>query len=141
MASLERVGLRSWAMRARDDHPDRRFLRALASLLVLLSSTAAVIAASGSSPAQAPPAGDASLGKKLFVKCAPCHKADGSGGIKLTGNPTPNWRDPKRMADPKYGDEYLRECMTHGKLKSGMQPVTRIGVKPEEIPHLIAHIR
>ena len=53
------------------------------------------------------------------AKCVACHKADGSGGVKLTGNPTPNWRDPKRWADPKRNDDYLRDCITNGKIKSG----------------------
>jgi len=94
-------------------------------------------------PAKAPiPKGDAAAGKKIFTsKCVQCHKADGSGGIKLTGNPTPNWRDAKRMADPQYGDEYLRDCITNGKVKSGMIAWSKAGVKPLEIEHLIAYIR
>ena len=114
----------------------RRFLAGL-----LLSITVSVaIAASAETPKPAP--GDPAAGKKIFqVKCVPCHKADGSGGIKLTGNPTPNWRDPKRMADPKYTDDYFRDCMTNGKVKSGMQPITKIGVDLKEVPNLIAYIR
>jgi len=82
-------------------------------------------------------------GKKIFaVKCVPCHKADGSGGVKLTGNPTPNWRDAKRMSDPKYNDDYLRDCITNGKMKSGMVAWGKTGqIKPAEIENLIAYIR
>ena len=82
-------------------------------------------------------------GKKIFVvKCVACHKADGSGGIKLTGNPTPNWRDSKRMSDPKYGDDYLRDCITNGKTKSGMVAWGKTGqIKPAEIENLIAYIK
>jgi mono/diheme cytochrome c family protein len=109
---------------------------------VLLSSAMLAIGVSAASDPPAKPVGDPAAGKKIFmVKCVPCHKADGSGGIKLTGNPTPNWRDAKRMSDPKYGDDYLRDCMTNGKIKSGMQPITKIGVKLEEVPNLIAFVR
>ena len=121
----------------------RRFLRAASALLSIAATAIAISAASGpASKATSAVPGDAAAGKKIFmVKCVPCHKADGSGGIKLTGNPTPNWRDPKRMADPRFGDAYLRDCMTNGKIKSGMQPITKIGVKLDDIPNLIAHIR
>jgi mono/diheme cytochrome c family protein len=105
-----------------------------------LVSLATSLAAATTVKGQAPAKGDAALGKKIFaIKCVACHKADGSGGIKLTGNPTPSWRDAKRMA--KIDDAYLRDCMTQGKLKSGMQPVSKLGVKPAEIEHLIAFIR
>ena len=88
------------------------------------------------------PKGNPALGKKIFsVKCVPCHKADGSGGVKLTGNPTPNWRDAKRMADPKHDDAYLRDCITNGKPKSGMPTWSKQGVKPADIENLIAYIR
>ena len=82
-------------------------------------------------------------GKKIFaVKCVACHKADGSGGVKLTGNATPNWRDAKRMSDPKYNDDYLRDCITNGKSKSGMVAWGKTGqIKPAEIENLIAYIR
>jgi len=84
----------------------------------------------------------AELGKKIFsVKCVACHKVDGSGGVKLTGNPTPNWRDPKRMSDPKYDDAYLRDCITNGKIKSGMVAWSKQGIKPADIENLIAYIR
>ena len=93
-------------------------------------------------PAATPSKGDPALGKKIYAsKCVPCHKADGSGGIKLTGNPTPNWRDAKRMADPQYSDDYLRDCITNGKPKSGMIAWSKSGVKPAEIENLIAYIR
>jgi mono/diheme cytochrome c family protein len=113
--------------------------RVLAAMIVLACSGA--VLAGAADPPKSPP-GDPAAGKKIFqVKCVPCHKADGSGGIKLTGNPTPNFRDPKRMADPKYTDDYFRDCMTNGKVKSGMQPITKIGVDLKEVPNLIAYIR
>ena len=61
--------------------------------------------------------------------------------MRLAGNPTPNWRDAKRMADPRYGDAYLRDCITNGKPKSGMPSWGKSGlVKSAEITHLIAYI-
>jgi mono/diheme cytochrome c family protein len=112
-------------------------LRASA-LSLTVASLALAVAALAEAPAHPP--GDPAAGKKIFtVKCVPCHKADGSGGFKVTGNPTPDWRDPKRWADPKINDDYLRDCITNGKIKSGM--VSWKGqIKPEEIEHLIAYI-
>jgi len=117
-----------------------RHVRRLAGAALVLFSVASGFEAVAET-AKAPP-GDPALGKKIFqVKCVPCHKADGSGGIKLTGNPTPDFRNPKRATDPKYTDEYFRDCMTNGKIKSGMQPITKIGVDLKEVPNLTAYIR
>lgn len=92
-----------------------------------------------SAPAR-PSKGNAALGKPIYLqKCVPCHKADGSGGIKLTGNPTPDWRDAKRMVDPKYDDDYLRDCITNGKVKSGMV-AWKSQIKSADIENLIAYI-
>jgi len=90
-----------------------------------------------------PNKGNAAAGKAIFTtKCVACHKADGSGGVKLTGNPTPSWKDAKRMADPKFNDDYLRDCITNGKVKSGMVAWGKTGqIKPQQIEDLIAHIR
>ena len=91
----------------------------------------------------APAKGDPAAGKKIFaVKCVACHKADGSGGVKLTGNPTPNWKDPKVWADPKRKtDDYFRDCITNGKPASGMVAWGKTGqIKPAEIENLIAYI-
>ena len=89
-----------------------------------------------------PSKGDPAAGKKIFAtKCVACHKVDGSGGVKLTGNPTPNWRDAKRMSDPKFNDDYLRDCITNGKIKSGMVAWGKTGqIKAPDIENLIAHI-
>ena len=85
--------------------------------------------------------GNPKLGKKIYlVRCVACHRPDGSGGIKLTGNATPDWRDAKRMSDPQYGDDYLRDCITHGKSRSGMPAWSRQGVRPSDIENLIAFI-
>jgi mono/diheme cytochrome c family protein len=90
-----------------------------------------------------PSAGDPAAGKKAFQtrKCEICHKADGSGGVKLTGNPTPNWRDVKRMSDSTHTDDYLRDCITNGKIKSGMVAWSKQGMKAPEIENLIAYVR
>lgn len=117
----------------------RIIVRTVAAALVL------GVAAAGPllfTKAAAAPKGDAAAGKALFLKnCIACHKADGSGGMKLTGNPTPNWRDAKTWADPRRAkDDYFRECITQGRIKSGMVAWGR-QLKPAEIENLIAHIR
>lgn len=120
----------------------RHTLRAAAAMVTLVTACAA--AAVFSAPA-APAKGNAELGEKVFKAkaCATCHKADGSGGVKLTGNATPNWRDPKTWADPKRKDvdAYLRDCITNGKVKSGMVAWGKTGqIKPPDIENLIAYI-
>jgi mono/diheme cytochrome c family protein len=118
----------------------RPITRLLAGSLVLLASIGA--ATSFSAGITGPTKGDPALGKKMFKdKCIACHKVDGSGGVKVTGNPTPDWRDAKRMNDPKYDDDYLRDCITNGKIKSGMVAWSKQGVKPAQIENLIAFIR
>ena len=83
----------------------------------------------------------AELGRKSYqVRCIACHRPDGSGGIKLNGNPTPDWRDAQRMADPRYGDAYLRTCIRYGKPQSGMPAWSRLGLQPTDIENLIAYI-
>jgi cytochrome c oxidase cbb3-type subunit 3 len=109
----------------------------------LVSSAAVLLGAIGTFTATAGPSkGNAEAGKAIFsTKCVVCHKADGSGGVKLTGNPTPNWKDAKRMADPKFNDDYLRDCITNGKSKSGMVAWGKTGqIKPASIEDLIAYI-
>ncbi|MCC6350534.1 MAG: cytochrome c [Candidatus Eisenbacteria bacterium] len=96
--------------------------------------------------AQAGPSkGNAAAGKVIYTsKCVVCHKADGTGGVKLTGKPTPNWKLPSTWADParaKGGDDYLRDCITNGKLKEGMVAWGKSGqLKPAQIEDLIAYI-
>jgi len=98
--------------------------------------------AKGATTAKPEHKGNAALGKKIFaVKCVACHKPNGSGGVKITGNPTPDWRDAKRMNDGKHDDAYLRDCITNGKPKSGMPTWSKQGVKPADIENLIAYIR
>jgi len=118
--------------------PSPKSLRPLAvslSVLSLLGGALALTADAG------PSKGDPAKGKPLYTqKCVACHKADGSGGVKLTGNPTPSFKDAKRMAT--VTDDKLRECITNGVLKSGMVAWGKTGqLKPAQIEDVIAYIR
>ena len=114
--------------------PLRPVALALAAAAAVVGMAAAVIAG--------PSKGDPVAGKKIYAgKCIPCHRADGTGGVKLTGNPSPNWRDPKHVFDSKFDDDYLRDCITNGKLKSGMPNWGKSRqLKPAEIENVIAYI-
>ncbi|MFN8586327.1 MAG: cytochrome c [Candidatus Eisenbacteria bacterium] len=105
---------------------------------------ALTVLGAGLANAAAPAKGNPAAGKPLFAtKCVACHKADGSGGVKLTGNPTPNWKDPKTWADPKRkdADAFMRDCIQNGKIKSGMVAWGKTGqLKPQQIEDLIAYI-
>lgn len=112
--------------------------------LALAALAAGALQAMAAAPA-APSKGNAAAAKPIFTqKCIACHKADGTGGVKLTGNPTPNWKDPKTWADPKRKnvDAYLRDCITNGKVTSGMVAWGKTGqLKPNQIEDLIAYIK
>ena len=86
--------------------------------------------------------GDAVAGKKIYVvKCVACHMANGSGGVKLTGNATPDWRNPEHMLMPGHGDAAMRDCITNGRPKSGMVAwVKSAQLKPAQVEDLIAYI-
>ena len=115
--------------------------RGVATALMLL--TAAGASTMLTTASAAPTKGNPALGKPLFQKnCVVCHKADGTGGVKLTGNPTPNWKDAKTWADPKRAtDDYFRDCITNGKVTSGMVAWGKSGqIKPPDIENLIAYI-
>lgn len=131
-------------------------IRRLGALLILVVTALTLRAfhasAEPAKPAAAPAKaaanagkGNAAAAKPIFMsKCIACHKADGTGGVKLTGNPTPNWKDPKTWADPKRKDvdAYLRNCITNGVVKSGMVAWGKTGqIKPEQIEDLIAYIK
>jgi mono/diheme cytochrome c family protein len=120
-------------------------IRRFAALMSLAAFLAAFYAFQVSADPAAPPKGNPAAAKPIFTqKCVACHKADGSGGIKLTGNPTPNWKDPKTWADPKRKnvDAYLRDCITNGKVPSGMVAWGKTGqLKPQQIEDLIAYIK
>jgi mono/diheme cytochrome c family protein len=117
-------------------------LRAMGAAMVTLAVLGAATAAA---VPPAPAKGNAAAGKAIYtVKCVVCHKVDGVGGLKLTGNPTPNWKDPKTWADPKRkdADAYMRDCITNGKLPSGMVAWSKASppIKPADIENLIAYI-
>jgi len=117
----------------------RRYFRAVSVALTV----AAVLAATLSVSATAGPAkGTAAAGKAIFMtKCIACHKKDGTGGFKVTGNPTPNWT-LKKTWDATRTDDYLRDCITNGKLKSGMVAWGKTGqVKPQQVEDLITFIK
>lgn len=103
------------------------------------------VSAQPAKPAAAPAKGNAAAAKAVYAsKCVACHKADGSGGVKLTGNPTPSWKDPKVWADPKRKDldAYLRNCIVNGVPKSGMVAWGKTGqLKPQQVEDMIAYIK
>ncbi|NOT34980.1 MAG: cytochrome c [Candidatus Eisenbacteria bacterium] len=112
--------------------------RCAAALLIVATAVASPFAFTASA---GPSKGDPLAAKKLYTtKCVACHKADGSGGVKLTGNPTPSWKDAKRMAT--VTDDQLRDCITNGRPKSGMVAWGKNGqLKPADIENMIAYIR
>ena len=129
----------------------RDSFRATSVALVVFAVFAAALAVTGSSAsasaaaatkAATPAAGDAKAGQAIFkVKCVACHKVDGTGGFKVTGNPTPNWT-LKKTWDATRTDAYLRDCITNGKVKSGMVAWVKSGqVKPADAENLIAYIK
>jgi len=103
---------------------------------------AATTPAKGAPAKAAAAGGDAAAGKAIIkVKCVACHKVDGSGGFKVTGNPTPNWT-LKKTWDATRTDAYLRDCITNGKLKSGMVAWGKTNqLKPADIDNMIAYIK
>ena len=114
-------------------------VRAIALALTALACLSTFIAFAA--PA-GPSKGKAEAAKAIYTsKCVVCHKADGTGGVKLTGNATPNWKDAKLWADPKHNDDFLRDCIVNGKVKSGMVAWGKTGqIKPDDIENLIAYI-
>jgi mono/diheme cytochrome c family protein len=114
---------------------------------VPVALTAAVLVAAGlavaasAAPPPAPAKGDpAKAAAKYKTLCVACHKADGTGGFKSTGNPTPNWT-LKKTWDATRTEAYIRDCMVNGKIKSGMVPWGKSGqLKPQEIEDMIAYV-
>lgn len=89
-----------------------------------------------------PSTGNATAGAAIFkTKCVACHKADGTGGFKVTGKPTSNWT-LKKTWDATRTDDYLRDCITNGKMKDGMIAWGKTKqLTPVQIEDLIAHIK
>ena len=113
-------------------------VRPLGVALLVLTA----LAVGSSMSATAAITGNAAAGKAIYTtKCVACHKADGSGGLKLTGNPTPNWKDPKVWADKKRTEAYLRDCITNGKVPSGMVAWGKTTqLNPKQIEDVMAYI-
>jgi len=122
-----------------------RRLGLLLLIAISLTTFRAFQVSAQTKPAAPAAKGNAVAAKAVFTqKCIACHKADGSGGVKLTGNPTPNWKDPKTWADPKRKDvdAYLRNCIMNGVPKSGMVAWGKTGqLKPQQIEDMIAFIK
>lgn len=116
-----------------------RYFRAFAVALTVAGLAAATFAVAA--PA-APAKGDAAAGKTLYMtKCIACHKKDGTGGFKVSGNPTPNWT-LKKTWDATRTDEFLRDCIVNGKVKSGMVAWGKTGqLKPPQVEDMIAFIK
>jgi len=123
-------------------------LRAASAALVVFAVSAAVIgtavaaATTPAAPAKAAAgAGDAKAGKAKFdVLCIACHKKDGTGGFKVTGNPTPNWT-LKKTWDATRTEGFLRNCIVNGNSKSGMVAWGKTGaLKPQEVEDMIAFV-
>jgi mono/diheme cytochrome c family protein len=95
---------------------------------------------SAGTPGESTLGGDPAKGKAVFEKnCVPCHKQDGTGGIKLlpTGNPSRNFHDAawwKTKTDPQ-----IQHSIETGFPKSGMVAWKGI-LKPEEIRNVIAYL-
>jgi len=84
--------------------------------------------------------GDPAKGKAVFEKnCVPCHKQDGTGGIKLlpTGNPSRNFHDAAWWKTKT--DSQIQHSIETGFPKSGMVSWKGI-LKPEEIRNVIAYL-
>lgn len=103
---------------------------------------AAVPATSGSLAAPAGVAkGDPAKGAaKYKVMCIACHKADGTGGFKSTGNPTPNWM-LKSTWTTAHTEGFIRHCIVNGNTKSGMVAWGKTGaLKPQEVEDMVAYV-
>ncbi len=106
------------------------------------TTTTAVPPTTGSLPAPAGVTkGDVAKGAaKYKVMCIACHKADGSGGFKSTGNPTPNWLLKKTWAST-HTEGFLRNCIVNGNMKSGMVAWGKTGaLKPQEVEDMVAFV-
>ncbi|MEY4070009.1 MAG: hypothetical protein RL721_623 [Candidatus Eisenbacteria bacterium] len=117
----------------------RKNLRATTVALCAISLSTALFALNANA---GPTTGKAEAGKAIYkTKCAVCHKADGTGGFKTSGNPTPNWT-LKKTWDATRTDDFLRDCIVNGKLKSGMVAWGKTKqLTPAQVEDLIAYIK
>ena len=108
---------------------------------VVAISVLAVSALRVSAQSEPAPAGNPAKGKVVYEKnCVPCHKSDGTGGIKLqpAGNPSRNFRDPAFWKGKTDAD--LQHAVETGFPKSGMVPWKGV-LKPQEIRDVVAYVR
>lgn len=80
-------------------------------------------------------------GKVVYEKlCVPCHKSDGTGGVKAvpTANASRNFRDPAFWKGKT--DAQLRAATENGFPKSGMLSYKGL-LTPEEIRNVVAYMR
>jgi len=119
----------------------RQSLRAFSAALTAAAVLGASFAFAAPPAPAAPAAANAATGKAKFgVMCVACHKKDGTGGFKAAGNPTPNWT-LKKTWDATRTDAYLRDCITNGKIKSGMVAWGKSkALTPAQIEDMIAYI-
>ncbi len=113
-----------------------RASRLALTVLAVVTATFAVSAQAG------PTTGKAEAGAAIFkTKCVACHKADGTGGFKVSGQPTANWT-LKKTWDATRTDDYFRDCITNGKMKDGMVAWGKTKqLTPAQIEDLIAYIK
>ncbi len=109
---------------------------------VALTAVTVLVAAYAVTASAGPAKGTAAAGQAIFkVKCVVCHKVDGTGGFKVTGNPTPNWT-LKKTWDATRTDDYLRDCIQNGKIKSGMVAWGKTKqLTPQQVEDMIAYIK
>ncbi len=112
------------------------------ALFAALTVSAVMVAAFAVSASAGPTTGKAPAGQAIYkTKCVACHKADGTGGFKVTGLPTANWT-LKKTWDATRTDDYLRDCITNGKAKDGMVAWGKTKqLTPAQIEDLIAYIK
>ncbi len=118
------------------------FRQSFRALFVALSVSALMVAAFSVTASAVPAKGNAAAGQAIYkTKCVACHKADGTGGFKVTGLPTTNWT-LKKTWDATRTDDYLRDCITNGKMKDGMVAWGKTKqLTPAQIEDVIMHIK
>ena len=107
-----------------------------------LSLSVVVLGAFAAYAFAGPSTGNATAGAAIFkTKCVACHKADGTGGFKVTGKPTSNWT-LKKTWDATRTDDYMRDCITNGKMKDGMVAWGKTKqLTPAQIEDVIMYIK
>lgn len=112
------------------------------ALFVALGVSAFMVAAFSVTASAVPAKGNAAAGQAIYkTKCVACHKVDGTGGFKVTGLPTANWT-LKKTWDATRTDDYLRDCITNGKMKDGMVAWGKTKqLTPAQIEDVIMYIK